>query len=71
MVKNDFSKIYYGKWDCEADDDQELSFTQGDELYILGKEYDTEGWWVAKLGTEVGFVPKEYLCPAYKEITVQ
>ena len=70
VVKNDFSNIFYGKWDYDAEDDQELTFLQGDELYIIGREYEDQGWLVAKLSGKVGFVPKEFVCPAYEEIKV-
>jgi len=61
----DFSSMYLCMWDCEADEDNEISFNRGDILKIISKDHDCYGWWEAKLNSVVGFVPKNYLMNAY------
>ncbi|XP_076456083.1 src kinase-associated phosphoprotein 2-like isoform X2 [Babylonia areolata] len=62
----DFENIYYGKWDCAADCNKELTFKQGDLIHVLSRDFDAESWWVGELDGKVGLVPKEYLCPAFE-----
>jgi len=61
----DFTAMYLCMWDCEADEDNELSFKRGDILKIISTDHDCYGWWEAKLNSVVGFVPKNFLMNAY------
>lgn len=69
MGENDYENMFYGKWDCRADDDNELAFKRGDVVLILSREYERFGWLVGKLNGSVGLVPKEYMTPAYELIS--
>ncbi|XP_030920853.1 src kinase-associated phosphoprotein 1 [Geospiza fortis] len=62
----DYANYYQGLWDCHADHPDELSFRRGDLIHILSKEYPGGGWWVGELGRDIGFVPREYLEPAFE-----
>lgn len=68
-VTNDYKNMYYGKWDCKADADNELAFKQGDIIHVLSKEYDAKSWWIAELKGNIGLVPKKYLVEAYERVT--
>lgn len=63
-----YEKMYYGKWDCKADSDNELAFKRGDIVLIVSQEYDKFGWWVGCFKGVVGLVPREYMTPAYELI---
>lgn len=64
----DFENRYYGKWDCEGGNSQELSFKKGDIIYVLSREFDAKSWWVGELNGKFGLVPKTYLTPAYSPV---
>lgn len=64
-----YEKMYYGKWDCKADSDNELAFKRGDIVLIVSQEYDKFGWWVGCFKGVVGLVPREYMTPAYELIS--
>ncbi|KAK3607539.1 hypothetical protein CHS0354_025795 [Potamilus streckersoni] len=64
--EEDFENKYYGKWDCEAGNLQELSFKRGDMIYIISREFDEKAWWVGELKGKFGLVPKDFLMPAYE-----
>lgn len=63
-----YEKLYYGKWDCKADSDNELTFKRGDIIEILSQDYDKFGWWIGYLKGIIGLVPREYVTPAYELI---
>ncbi|XP_071479708.1 src kinase-associated phosphoprotein 2-like [Diadema antillarum] len=65
LWEEDYENIYLGMWDCNADDDDELSFKRGDLVHILSREYDSFNWWVGEKNSKVGLVPKDYLMQAY------
>ena len=45
-----------------AECSDELSFSEGDLLQIIEKDYDeNEGWWKCSLGKLEGLVPANYL----------
>lgn len=52
----------YALWDYEAQNNDELSFHEGDAITILRRkdENETEWWW-ARLGDREGYVPKNLL----------
>ncbi|XP_070782972.1 src kinase-associated phosphoprotein 1 [Enoplosus armatus] len=62
---SDYANYYQGLWDCQADEQDELSFQRGDLINIISKEYNIHGWWVGELNGTVGIVPKDFLHPAY------
>ena len=53
-------KLYVGKYDYTGDDDDDLSFKKGDQLYVYQDEGD---WWVAeaKDSGKEGYIPKNYV----------
>ena len=68
--KSHLETYFYGMWDCMASTENELAFKPGDLIEVLERRYDTEGWWVGKLDSKIGLVPKSYLSPAYKLVQV-
>ncbi|XP_043911254.1 src kinase-associated phosphoprotein 1 [Protopterus annectens] len=62
----DYVNCYQGLWDCTGEGQDELSFHQGEIIYILSKEYNVYGWWVGERNGVVGIVPKDYLTAAYE-----
>ncbi|XP_050406649.1 src kinase-associated phosphoprotein 2 [Patella vulgata] len=62
----DYENMYYGKWNCSADSDNELVFEKGDIIHVLSKDFEKENWWVGELKGSIGLVPKEYLAKAYE-----
>lgn len=64
-----YEAMYYGLWSCQNVCDDELEFVRGAHIEILNKDlYDKDGWWVGKLGSKVGLVPKTYVTPMYIEV---
>uniref|UniRef100_A0A8C5HPW2 Src kinase-associated phosphoprotein 1 n=1 Tax=Gouania willdenowi TaxID=441366 RepID=A0A8C5HPW2_GOUWI len=61
----DFANYYQCLWDCKADEADELSFNRGDLIYVISKEWNIQGWWVAELNGLVGIVPKDFLQSAF------
>ncbi|XP_026554356.1 apoptosis-stimulating of p53 protein 1 isoform X2 [Pseudonaja textilis] len=54
--------IVYALWDYEAQNNDELSFHEGDALTILRRKDDSEtDWWWARLNDKEGYVPKNLL----------
>ncbi|ESP02990.1 hypothetical protein LOTGIDRAFT_212502 [Lottia gigantea] len=62
----DFENMYFGKWDCSTDTDNELKFNKGDIIHIISKDFDSENWWVGEYKGSIGLVPKSYLAKAYE-----
>uniref|UniRef100_T1IYX9 Src kinase associated phosphoprotein 1 n=1 Tax=Strigamia maritima TaxID=126957 RepID=T1IYX9_STRMM len=60
---------YMGKWDCTADEPNELSFRSGQLVHITSKEYDNLNWWVGEIRGRIGLVPKNFLMEAYDIIS--
>lgn len=49
-------------WDYEAQNNDELSFHEGDAITILRRKDDNEtDWWWARLNDKEGYVPKNLL----------
>ncbi|XP_067931447.1 src kinase-associated phosphoprotein 2-like isoform X2 [Watersipora subatra] len=61
----DYENMFYGLWDCETRLDHELSFSSGDIIHIVDKEYENSGWWTGLLNGKIGLVPKSFLTAAY------
>ncbi|XP_062974178.1 apoptosis-stimulating of p53 protein 1 isoform X4 [Elgaria multicarinata webbii] len=54
--------IVYALWDYEAQNNDELSFHEGDAITILRRKDDNEtDWWWARLSDKEGYVPKNLL----------
>uniref|UniRef100_A0ABM5FBP2 Apoptosis-stimulating of p53 protein 1 isoform X3 n=1 Tax=Pogona vitticeps TaxID=103695 RepID=A0ABM5FBP2_9SAUR len=54
--------IVYALWDYEAQNNDELSFHEGDAITILRRKDDNEtDWWWARLNDKEGYVPKNLL----------
>ncbi|XP_070798380.1 apoptosis-stimulating of p53 protein 1 isoform X3 [Pituophis catenifer annectens] len=54
--------IVYALWDYESQNNDELSFHEGDALTILRRKDDNEtDWWWARLNDKEGYVPKNLL----------
>ncbi|XP_007423526.1 apoptosis-stimulating of p53 protein 1 isoform X3 [Python bivittatus] len=54
--------IVYALWDYEAQNNDELSFHEGDALTVLRRKDDNEtDWWWARLNDKEGYVPKNLL----------
>ncbi|XP_073923157.1 apoptosis-stimulating of p53 protein 1 isoform X3 [Castor canadensis] len=52
----------YALWDYEAQNNDELSFHEGDAITILRRKDESETeWWWARLGDREGYVPKNLL----------
>uniref|UniRef100_A0A8C5I4S3 SH3 domain-containing protein n=1 Tax=Gouania willdenowi TaxID=441366 RepID=A0A8C5I4S3_GOUWI len=59
----------YALWDYDAQNPDELSFSEGDAITILRRQDDSETeWWWARLEDHEGFVPRNLLglCPRIK-----
>ncbi|XP_053138437.1 apoptosis-stimulating of p53 protein 1 isoform X3 [Hemicordylus capensis] len=54
--------VVYALWDYEAQNNDELSFHEGDAITILRRKDDNEtDWWWARLNDKEGYVPKNLL----------
>lgn len=54
--------VVYALWDYEAQNNDELSFHEGDAITILRRKDESETeWWWARLGDREGYVPKNLL----------
>ncbi|XP_048341536.1 apoptosis-stimulating of p53 protein 1 isoform X4 [Sphaerodactylus townsendi] len=54
--------VVYALWDYDAQNNDELSFHEGDAVTILRRKDDTEtDWWWARLNDKEGYVPKNLL----------
>ena len=60
-----YESLYFGLWDCSADNDTELTFKRGDMIRVVGEEYESYNWLTCVMNEKVGLVPKDYLTPAY------
>ena len=65
-AENDFSydNVYLGLYNCEAEENNELSFHRGDVIYVLDK-VDVH-WWIGFLNGKVGLVPCSYLTEGFE-----
>ena len=54
------STLYVGKFNYQAQNDDELSFTKGDIMSITSKDGD---WWYARLidSSQEGLIPSNYV----------
>ena len=66
--KFDYARVYVALYNCVADDEDDLAFERGNQLYIREKIPNSD-WWVASLmdrpDVPVGLVPRNYLMAAY------
>ncbi|XP_018595695.2 apoptosis-stimulating of p53 protein 2a isoform X3 [Scleropages formosus] len=54
--------VVYGLWDYEAENDDELSFKEGDGMTVVRREDEDEvEWWWARMGDKEGYVPRNLL----------
>lgn len=54
--------VVYALWNYEAQNNDELSFHEGDAITILRRKDDNEtDWWWARLNDKEGYVPKNLL----------
>ncbi|XP_060610946.1 apoptosis-stimulating of p53 protein 1 isoform X4 [Anolis sagrei] len=54
--------VVYALWNYEAQNNDELSFHEGDAITILRRKDDNEtDWWWARLNEKEGYVPKNLL----------
>ena len=44
-----------------ADQDDEVSVTEGDTVDVISTKTDQDGWWKIKAGGKVGLVPDNFL----------
>lgn len=52
----------YALWNYEAQNPDELSFSEGDAITILRRQDDSETeWWWARLEDNEGYVPRNLL----------
>ncbi|KAL0967506.1 hypothetical protein UPYG_G00253110 [Umbra pygmaea] len=52
----------YGLWDYEAQNPDELSFSEGDAITIVRRQDDSETeWWWARLDHREGYIPRNLL----------
>lgn len=53
-------KVFRALYNYVAQQPDELSFQEGDVLYILD-DSDPQGWWRARCGPKVGIIPSNYV----------
>lgn len=54
--------VVYGLWDYESDEDDELSFKEGDCMTVVSRDDEEEtDWWWASMGDREGYVPRNLL----------
>ncbi|XP_064803339.1 apoptosis-stimulating of p53 protein 2-like [Oncorhynchus masou masou] len=54
--------VVYALWDYEAEDDDELTFQEGDCMTVLRREdKDEREWWWACCGDREGYIPRNLL----------
>lgn len=58
-TENSIVTQYQARYDYQAADDDELSFSAGDSITVL--ERDKSGWWLASIQGQTGYVPSNYL----------
>lgn len=52
----------YALWDYESQNQDELSFSEGDAITIVRRQDDSETeWWWARLEDNEGYVPRNLL----------
>ena len=62
--------VVYALWDYEAQNNDELSFHEGDAITILRRKDDNETeWWWARLNDKEGYVPKNLLGVSSFQVT--
>ncbi|KAG1941515.1 apoptosis-stimulating of p53 protein [Pimephales promelas] len=54
--------VVYGLWDYESEEEDELSFREGDSMSVVRREDEdeTEWWWV-RMGNREGYAPRNLL----------
>lgn len=59
IINNGF---VYGAYDYEAQNDDELSFKEGDALKVLNRDGSEDGlWWLCELSGKQGLVPTNFI----------
>lgn len=54
-------KVFKALFNYVAQQPDELSFQEGDILYIVDDACDPQGWWRARCGTKIGLIPSNYV----------
>lgn len=68
---SDPNVVVYAVYSYKAEKDDELSFRDGDEVFVLRKGDDKEEeWWWARINEKEGYVPRNLLaiCPRVKTL---
>ncbi len=60
----DNTLLFYALYNCEGQQKGDLSFAQGDIIYIVEKETGSL-WWRGRLRDQIGYVPSNYLSQVY------
>lgn len=54
--------VVYALWNYEPKNEDELGFSEGDCMTVLGRENDVETeWWWARCGDREGYIPRNLL----------
>ena len=62
----DYTCIYVAKWDNLNAKAPEMSYKRGELLQLVGKDYESHGWWTMTNGKSVGIVPCVHLTAAFE-----
>jgi len=54
-------KVFKALYNYTAQQPDELSFQEGDIIYIVDDSTDPQGWWRARCGAKVGLIPSNYV----------
>ena len=60
----DNTLLFYALYNCEGQQKGDLSFEQGDIIYIVEKQIGSQ-WWKGSLRNQIGYVPSNYLSQVY------
>ncbi len=64
-LNGDNTLLYHALYNCEGSEHGDLSFKQGDIIYIVERETGNL-WWKGRLRDQTGYVPSNYLAPVYE-----
>jgi len=54
-------KVLKALYNYTAQQPDELSFQEGDVIYVVDDSSDPQGWWRARCGTKSGLIPSNYV----------
>jgi len=54
-------KVFKALYNYNSQQPDELSFQEGDILYVVDDSCDPQGWWRARCGTKSGLIPSNYV----------